>query len=133
MNKTEFVNQLRAIAEVLTPLTQAVAPGAMVWNGTEYAKAEERKPNPYALAWWSSLTAIAELIEAQETPLSTKQLSYLDRFLFGGMGSLNDLSFDLKSSGVSADLVNKRLHERRPTLFASFHEYFESSDGEALR
>lgn len=120
MNKTEFIKQLRATAEELTPLTQSVAPGAMTWNGREYAKSGERKPDPYALAWWSSLIAIAELIEAQETPLSTKQLAYLDRLLFGGMGSLNDLSFDQESSGVSADLVNKRLDEKRRTLFASF-------------
>lgn len=120
MNKTEFIKQLRATAEELSPLTQTVAPGAMAWNGAEYSKGEKRNPDPYALAWWSSLIAIAELIEAQETPLSTKQRAYLDRLLFGGMGSLNDLSFDQRLLGASADIVNKRLDEKRRTLFASF-------------
>ncbi len=121
MNKTEFVKQLRATAEALKPLTEAVSPGERVWNGVEYAKSSESKQlDPYALAWWSTLIAIAELIDAQEAPLSVNQIAYLDRLLFGGMGSLNDLFFDPKSIGAIADLVNKQLNENRHALFTAF-------------
>jgi len=120
MNKTEFIKQLRATAAEIKPLTEAAAPGALTWNGTAYAKGEAKNPDPYALAWWSMLGAIAELIEAQESPLSAKQTAYLDRTLFGGMGSLNDLYFDPKSSGTVANAINERLDERRRALFASF-------------
>lgn len=120
MNKTEFIEQLKAVAEELKPLTQAASPGAATWNGKEYVKGGEKKPDPYALAWWSTLVSVAELIDAQEAPLSLKQIDYLDRLLFGGMGSLNDLCFDPKTSGASADLVNRRLDEKRQALFVSF-------------
>ena len=113
MNQTEFIKQLRATADELKPLTEAASPGAATWNGTEYVKGRGKKPNPYALAWWSTLIAVAELIDAQEAPLSVKQIAYLDRLLFGGMGSLNDLYFDPGSIGAVADLVNKRLDENR--------------------
>ena len=120
MNKTNFIEQLRAIAEELKPLTQSTPPGAATWNGIEYVKGGEKKPDPYALAWWSTLVAVAELIDAQEEPLSLKQIDYLDRLLFGGMGSLNDLYFDEKTVGSSADVVNKRLDGKRRDLFVIF-------------
>ena len=120
MNKVEFIKQLRATAEELRPLTLASTSGSMTWNGTEYIKCEEKRPDSYALAWWSTLVAIAELIEAQGTPLSINQIDYLDRLLFGGMGSLNDLYFDPKSIGASANLINKRLDEKREALFTIF-------------
>ena len=120
MNKTEFIEQLRAIAEELKPLTQSASPGAATWNGKEYVKGGAKNPDPYALAWWSTLVAVAELIDTQETPFSLKQIDYLNRLLFGGMGSLNDLYFDPKTIGASAELVNRRLDEKRHALFVSF-------------
>ena len=120
MNRTDFVKQLRATAEQLEPLTQSTAAGAATWNGAEYVKGVERKPDPYALAWWSTLIAVAEMIDTQEASLSVRQIAYLDRLLFGGMGSLNDLYFDPKSIGAGADLVNKRLDENRHALFTTF-------------
>ncbi|MGA3163629.1 MAG: hypothetical protein ABSD77_05455 [Verrucomicrobiota bacterium] len=121
MNKKEFIKQLRATAAELKPLTESATSGGLTWNGTEYAKSSEsKKIDPYALAWWFSLNTIAELIEAQESPLTTKQIAYLNNFLFGGMGSLNDLCFDVKVLGVIANTVNERLSQRRQTLFASF-------------
>jgi hypothetical protein len=121
MNKTEFVKQLRETAAEIKPLTEAVAPGAVVWNGTEYVKGEPKEPDPYALSWWSILLTIADLIEAQESPLSSKQIEYIERTLFGGMGSLNDLHFDPKTVGARAEIVNERLDQKRHVLFATFH------------
>ena len=118
MNKREFIKQLKETAETLKPLTESAMPGSLNWNGSTYAKsAEEKKPEPYALAWWSILTTVAELIEGQETPLSTKQIDYLNSLLFGGMGSFNDVSFDPNSVGQIAKDINDRLEKQRSALY----------------
>lgn len=121
MNKTEFVKHLRDIATEIKPLTESASSGAAVWNGTEYAKSGKiKKPDPYALSWWSILETIANLIEAQESPLNFKQLEYIEQVLFSGAGSLNDLYFDPKSLGDSAAAINERLNQKRSDLFSSF-------------
>jgi len=121
MNKTEFIQQLRKTAEELKPLTESASPGSRVWDGIEYAKnTESREPDPHALAWWAILNTIAELIEAQECALSSKQTEYIQQTLFGGMGSLNDLNFDVKGSPSVAARVNQRLAKQRGLLFAAF-------------
>ena len=118
-----FIEQLRATAAELKPLTESASSGDLVWNGTEYSKTGESKtPNPYALCWWAVLGTIADLLEAQQSPLSEKQIRYLERRLFGGMGSLNDLFFDTSSAGDNARSINDRLDERRRALFASFKD-----------
>jgi hypothetical protein len=121
MNKHEFIKQLKETAETLKPLTESATLGSLTWNGTKYAKTEETKtPHPYALAWWSILTTAAELIDNQETPLSEKQMAYLHRLLFGGMGSFNDVSFDPNSAGHIAKIINDRLDEQRTALYNCF-------------
>jgi hypothetical protein len=120
MNKAEFVRHLKATAEVLKPLTHAASFGAATWNGVEYVKGGKKAPDPYALSWWSTLIAVAELIDAQDGSLTANQIDYLDRLLFGGMGSLNDLFFDAKLIGANADVVNKELDKSRHALFISF-------------
>ncbi len=121
MNRIAFIKELRATAKELLPLAQSVAPGALIWNGTKYANSDEPKfPNPYALSWQMMLEAIAELLEAQESPLSEKQTGYLEGLLFGGMGSLNDLAFDPRSDGDLATTVNDRLDKHRRALYVSF-------------
>jgi hypothetical protein len=89
MDKKEFLTQLKATAAELKPLTDSATSGGLAWNGTEYVKNSDSKhPDPYALAWWFTLDAIAELLECQESPLTVKQVAYLKKMLFGGMGSL---------------------------------------------
>ena len=123
MNKIASIKQLRATANKLTPLTQSAAAGALTWNETEYAKSDKsRSPDPFALSWQTTLVAIAELLEAQESPITDKQAKYLEGLLFGGMGSLNDLFFDPKSGGDTARTVNERLDKQRHALFASFKD-----------
>lgn len=119
MNKTEFTKQLRKTAEILKPLAQSASPGAKVWNGSSYVKnevSEGKGPDPYALTWWTTLLTIASLLEAQDAPLSSKQLTYLESMLFRGMGSLNDLSFQ------NADEINRLLRQKRSDLFTSFND-----------
>lgn len=118
MNKTEFIKQLRATAEILKPLTHSSSTATKLWNGTAYVKNDSRAgtPEPYALAWWTMLRTIADLIEAQDSPISSQQMAYLKNVLFGGMGSLNDLSFQ------NAEAIDSRLRDRRSELFAAFND-----------
>ena len=120
MNKTEFILNLRATASEIKPLTEARSAEARVWNGTEYAKGEARTADPYALAWWSILRTMADMLEAQESLINQKQIVYMEGVLFGGMGSLNDLYFEPKSLGVLAATVNERLRKSRVDLYTSF-------------
>ena len=119
MNKQKFIKQLRDTAEVLQPLTRVMSPGSATWDGTSYVKGKAERPHASALAWWSILSTIADLIEAQDSPISSKQISYLSRILFGGMGSLNDLSVDSKEV-ANANEINERLNEVRRHLFEAF-------------
>lgn len=119
MNKTEFTRQLRATADELKPLAESAIRGASIWNGTNYVKTnEEKKPDPYALGWLSTLVAIADLIDAQETELSEKQVGCLEHLLFGGIGSLTDLSFDSSSLGEVAETINDALNRQTRVLYS---------------
>jgi hypothetical protein len=121
MNKHEFIRQLGVIADTLKPLTESASPGALVWNGVEYARNNESKEaDPQALAWWAILITMAALLEAQESPLSTRQTNYIRDTLFGGMGSLKDLSCDIKRLPPSAGRINRQLKEQLETLFRAF-------------
>jgi hypothetical protein len=121
MQKTTLINHLRAIARDLEPLTQAATLGDMTWDGKEYRKVtSEAHPDPYALAWWSKLNTLADMIDYQDNELSPRQLSYLQRALFGGMGSLNDLWFDERHFGQRAREINHKLSYSREALFSAF-------------
>ena len=123
MQKTIFISRLRAVAKDLEPLTQAATSGSMAWDGKEYKKVTtDKHPDPYALAWWSTLNTLADMIEYQQGELCPKQISYLKRVLFGGMGSLNDLWFDERRLGTIAAGVNKKLSVSREALFGAFEE-----------
>ena len=50
-----------------------------------------------------------------------KQIDYFKRLLFGGMGSLNDLNFDSKKLGATADRINVGLKQKMQVLFASLN------------
>jgi hypothetical protein len=120
MNKIELVRQLREVAAVLKPLTESALPGSAQWDGKQYVKGRGKQPDPYALSWWSMLSVIADLLEAQGAPLNDAQLQYLERTLLGGMGSLNDLHFDSGTLGTVAESVNTALDQKRRELHATF-------------
>lgn len=98
------------------------SPGTKHWDGTAYIEGDTTPFEPQALAWWSTLTAVAEMIDNQDTPLSEKQIAYLNGLLFGGMGSLNDLSISAQSTREQDESINARLDRQRHRLFASFKE-----------
>jgi len=120
MNKQAFVEHLRETAQILKPYTSQEAPGTKRWDGAAYVESEATQFEPQALVWWSMLTAIAEMVDKQDVPRSEKQTSYLNGLLFGGMGSLNDLSISSRSVTDRADSLNAQLDRQRKLLFASF-------------
>lgn len=117
MNKNEFVKQLRVVAEVLKPL--AAVPHKTAEN-VNCATVPGRIADPDARIWQVLLLVLAGFIDDQDSSLSDKQLASLKRLLFGGMGSLNDLSFDPKVDGEIAKVVNDNLGKQRQELYRVF-------------
>jgi hypothetical protein len=115
MNTIDLIKQLRATSEALRPLTQSVSANAKTWDGTSYVKGQSRSADPTALVWWTVLNTIADLIEAQESPATPRQVAYLKRALFGGMGSLNDVSF-------SVPRIDELMEQNRRMLFDTLQE-----------
>jgi hypothetical protein len=63
----------------------------------------------------------ADLIEAQASPISSKQGAYLKRVSFGGWAGLNDLSFDVKAFDDVSSGINERLDpKKQPDERAAF-------------
>lgn len=123
MDKTTLARHLRAVAKDLEPLTKAAKAGGLSWDGRQYKRTySDQQPDPYALAWWSTLNTAADMIDYQDGELSSRQISYLQRELFGGMGSLNDLWFDERRLGRSAKEVNDKLKLSREALFGVFKD-----------
>lgn len=121
MNKQKFVEQLRATADVLKPLIGSMFE-ILYLDKDDPGKINKLVPEPYALSWWMTLRNIASLIEAQEGPLSERQIIYLKRELFGGMGSLHDVSFLPREIGELANEINKNLRKEIEKLFLIFKD-----------
>jgi len=119
MSTPELIQGLRDLADELKPFTQELTSDSRVWNGSAYVKAEPQRLNPYAFAWWSALTSIADLIERQDGPLTQQQIDYLKNRLFGGMGSLSDFSLDSKEIPDAA-AANAKLDAKRIELYKLF-------------
>ncbi|MBW8042298.1 MAG: hypothetical protein FVQ85_20180 [Planctomycetes bacterium] len=117
MKEKEFIEELRKTAKTLEPFVQSYNAGSLRWNGSDYVEATKtKKPNPYALAWWSKLRTIADLLETQESKITERQKGYIRHELSGGMGSLADLWLDLGKEGTSSDETSKQLEEARQKL-----------------
>jgi hypothetical protein len=117
---TNFIAGLRKIADEFKPFIDTSRAGSLSWNGVAYVKRKDKLADPYGLAWWSSLTTMADLLEAQESTLSAKQFDYLERVLFGGMGSLNDFWLNEDIHGEEAKNANNRIREQTTQLFGLF-------------
>lgn len=104
-------------AEVMAPYTDDSIRPARSWNGKEYAASEPGQFDPAAAKWWGVLSTLGEMLRNQDAPLSQRQLDYLARLLFGGMGSLVD--FRITAHGDEAVLANKRLDELTSALHSS--------------
>ena len=121
MNKAALVKGLRVAADELRPLARSIGRNTAVWNGATWVKGlPQQEPSPYAVGWLRTLTALADILELQETPLSERQVAYIKEILFGGMGSLSDLKFDWRKFGATAKTVNKRVSDRTEELYTLF-------------
>src|ERR1017187_3707252 len=118
MNKARFVNLLDQISRELVRYSVARLPGDEIWNGERFVKVRQfGEADLAALLWYEKITTISTLIGGQESSVSEKQSEYLKRLLFGGMMSLNDLSFNEEKLGTYAAGLNYRLSELRTQLF----------------
>jgi hypothetical protein len=115
-----FIELLRRLINVLGPFSEPSHAGSKIWDGTAYVSAAQRSFDPFAAKWWATLTAIAEMLDKQGAPPSPEQKAYLDRLLFGGMGSLNDFVLDERQLGVEARQANQELNRLRKELFEQF-------------
>jgi len=122
MSKLALIKGLRAAIQDMSPLRTVVesATGPLGIEGP--LPARSREFDQYTRAWsaWSAtLRTIADLIEAQAGPIDAAQIALLRMNLFGGMGSFNDLWFDPKILGPTAQHVNDRLTETRSAIYAA--------------
>lgn len=124
-----LVNSLLDIARVLAQFSEARTVGALRWNGTTYTGSEMGASDLAAAKWWGVLTAVAGMLEAQTSALSAKQKTYLDKLLFGGMGSLNDLALDEQRLGPQAVSANQELNLLRKSLFDALQAAGRVQDG----
>jgi hypothetical protein len=120
----KFIALLEDVATVLGTFSESPPVGAstLVWDGTAYvpaAEAEDRPFDPSAAKWWATFITVVALLAGQSCPLSEKQREYLNRLLFGGMGSFNDFWLD-EELGSAAVKANQRLERLRDRLFNEF-------------
>jgi hypothetical protein len=118
-----FVKGLEKTAQLLAEFAEAPLPGARTWNGFAYVESSESRFDPFAAKWSSILTVLAEFLDGQDEPLTDRQKEFLNRLLFGGMGSLNDLVLDANRLGSNAKRANKELGRLRTELFAAFQSF----------
>lgn len=114
-----FVSLLEAVATALARFSDPAPASARKWDGTAYVPAGVSAFDPYAAKWWGIFTTLAGLLAGQEA-LSERQKAYLDRLLFGGMGSFNDFVLDEARLGSTAAQTNQELGTLRKKLFEEF-------------
>jgi hypothetical protein len=117
---TSFYQTLRNVIETLAPFVRSRSDGSLEWDGRRYRSIDSDGGQAGAAAWWYRLTTMVGLLEAQSSPLSTQQLEYLERELFGGMGSLIDFSLDEAKGGPEAVVANERLKRQTDELYEAF-------------
>lgn len=123
MNKQKLTHGLRELADILLPFAEQVGPSASVWNGSEYVKALPKSADPYALMWYATLTTVADMLDAQDSDLSTRQIDYIRKSIFGTAGSLTDFFIDTNKYGQEGESANKKLDEQTTKLFSLFKSF----------
>ena len=122
-----FVRQIKDIAEFLRPHVDDKKRGKKIWDGEKYTeyRGEEYKADSYARLWYSTLTVVAEMIDRQESKLTTRQKEFIGSLFFGGMGSFNDFSL---GTAFQTDIreTNQVLHTLRGNLYKTFRQLDDS-------
>ncbi len=115
-----FARIIDDCAKALEPFIRSARRGSLSWNGSEYAPVtEDVDPDPYALAWWSTLRTISALLASQPC-LTSEQYSYLQQKFFGTIGSLQDFCLDAKRWGEKASAANEQLRKILNELYSVF-------------
>ena len=120
--KTAFTELLGEVANLLGKYIHPPAKGTLTWDGTKYAAIAPNPFDPGAGIWWGIISAMAGLLQSQDGPLSAEQKAYVERLLFGGMGSFNDFSLDAETLGSEAREANESLDTLRNALFKQFRQ-----------
>ena len=118
-----FVSQLKDTAKFLLPHIDDRKSGQKIWNGKKYDEyhGDDFKADAHARLWYSTLTLLAEMIDRQESKLTTRQSEFIGTLLFGGMGSFNDYSLATPfRQGVGE--ANQALNAMRENLYEIFKE-----------
>lgn len=116
MKSKTFITYLRELQAELEPFTKSSGTGARVWDGTKYVKDESIPVDAYALSWWTALHVTADLIEAQDGPISDGQIDYIGKMFCGGMGSFADYQIDAQTWGQKAKTANENIDRIRAKL-----------------
>ena len=115
-----FIEALEQTIKVLGRFASPPGQNSLRWNGVAYVSTAQQAPfDQGAAIWCSTLEAIAALLASQDCRISQRQRHYLDRALFGGMGSLNDFQID-ERLGAAAKKANVELNHLRERLFHAF-------------
>lgn len=114
--RKKVVSEIQDMAKKLRPFIET-KDSKIKSKLLKYFSELELIPNPYALAWWSILTTITELLQAQESDITEKQKEYILHQLCGGMGSFADFQLDETISGTNASETNQKLNIARKKLY----------------
>ncbi|MDO8291180.1 MAG: hypothetical protein Q7T44_18360 [Parvibaculum sp.] len=118
-----FVDLIRRSVDVLSEFVEESPSGSKRWDGNSYASTVRTPTDIQAAKWWGILTVLAAMLANQSLPLSQGQREYIERLLFGGMGSFNDFVLDTEIFGEKAKLVNSHLDRLRGDLYREFSKY----------
>jgi hypothetical protein len=115
--KKKVVSEIQYMANKLRPFIET-KDSKIKSKLLKYFEELELIPNPHALAWWSILTAITELLQAQESDITEKQKEYILHELCGAMGSFADFQLDENIFGTDATETNQKLNTVRKNLYS---------------
>jgi hypothetical protein len=125
IDTVRLVATIRAIAKEFARFgTPPLRDNTFRWDGSKYAPAHEFAKVPwdhYASLNAARLSTVADLIEAQGLPLSSRQIEYLRSTFFGGMGSVSDAFLDPRVLGEKAETANERIQALLRELSAILH------------
>lgn len=125
IDKALLIAELVKAAEILAPLSEArLRSTDQDANSLESSLMRAwEDPDPYALSWRSTLTTMAALLEAQDTPMSKKQIELVKARLLG----LSDIRFSRKKFGDRAVAVNQELCQRLARVRSLLSDACENS------
>jgi hypothetical protein len=109
-------------ARVIEPFASLSDSSAKVWDGKQYVAGLKQHFDPAAAKWCGVLSTLGEMLRLQPTAPSQGQRAYVERLLFGGMGSLVDFRLDESAASTEALRANERLGELTHAMFEALQK-----------